>query len=204
MSVATVHARRHIHRGRVLDIGTEDVTLPTGVRTTLDVLKHPGASCVLPVDDDGVVLIRQFRHCADGWLWEAPAGTLNAGETPEQCARREVTEEAGLVASRLEHVGFVFTAPGFTDEKIHLWLAHDCTPAPSHHDDDEVPDGPRQGKQRAEHIGDLQHEPACGQVEGGDPKYVAALQLGEQSHGRREERSGGDSADRERTLRRAQ
>ena len=138
MSIATVHARRHIHRGRVLDIGTEDVTLPTGVRTTLDVLKHPGASCVLPIDDDGVVLIRQFRHCADGWLWEAPAGTLNAGETPETCARREVTEEAGLIAGRLEHVGFDFTAPGFTDEKIHLWLAHDCTAAPSNHDEDEV------------------------------------------------------------------
>jgi ADP-ribose pyrophosphatase len=137
--VATVHSRTHRHKGRVIDVGTEDVTLPSGVRTTLDVIRHPGASCVLPVVDDGrVVLIRQFRHCANGWLWEAPAGTLNPGETPEQCARREVTEESGLVAGRLEHVGFVFTAPGFTDEQIHLWLAHDCTPAPTHHDDDEV------------------------------------------------------------------
>ncbi len=138
MTVATVHGRRHIHQGRVLDIGTEDVTLPSGVRITLDVLKHPGASVVLPVDDDGVVLIHQFRHCADGWLWEAPAGTLNAGETPEQCARREVTEEAGLVAGSLEHVGFVFTAPGFTDEKIHLWIAGNCSKAPTNFDHDEV------------------------------------------------------------------
>jgi ADP-ribose pyrophosphatase len=134
-TVATVHSRTHRHKGRVIDVGTEDVTLPSGVRTTLDVIRHPGASCVLPVVDDGrVVLIRQFRHCANGWLWEAPAGTLNPGETPEECARRE----SGLVAGRLEHVGFVFTAPGFTDEKIHLWLAHACTPAPTHHDDDEV------------------------------------------------------------------
>jgi ADP-ribose pyrophosphatase len=139
MSIATVHSRTHHHRGRVIDVGTEDVTLPSGVRTTLDVIKHPGASCILPVCDDGsVVLIRQFRHCADGWLWEAPAGTLNPGETPEACARREVNEESGLVAGRLEHVGFVFTAPGFTDEKIHLWLALDCTPASSKHDEDEV------------------------------------------------------------------
>jgi len=135
---AIVHSRHHIHQARVLDIGTEEVTLPTGARTTLLVMKHPGASVVLPVDETGVVLIRQFRHCADGWLWEAPAGTLNLGETPEECARREVTEEAGLVAGRLDHVGFVFTAPGFTDEKIHLWIASECTKAPTHHDEDEV------------------------------------------------------------------
>ena len=135
---ALVHSRHHIYKARVLDIGTEEVTLPTGARTTLLVMKHPGASVVLPVDETGVVLIRQFRHCADGWLWEAPAGTLNVGETPEQCARREVTEEAGLVAGRLEHVGFVFTAPGFTDETIHLWIASACTKATSHHDEDEV------------------------------------------------------------------
>ena len=139
MSIATIHSRTHHHRGRVIDVGTEDVTLPSGVRTTLDVIKHPGASCILPVFDDGsIVLIRQFRHCADGWLWEAPAGTLNPGETPEACAWREVVEEAGLQPGRLEHVGFVFTAPGFTDEKIHLWLARDCRPAPSNHDEDEV------------------------------------------------------------------
>jgi ADP-ribose pyrophosphatase len=137
-TVAVVHSRTHRHKGRVIDVGTEDVTLPSGVRTTLDVIRHPGASCILPLVDDHVVLIRQFRHCANGWLWEAPAGTLNPGETPEDCALREITEESGLVAGRLEHVGFVFTAPGFTDEKIHLWLAHDCRPAAAHHDEDEV------------------------------------------------------------------
>lgn len=136
---ATVHSRRHLHRTRVLDVGVEDVTLPSGVRATLDVLRHPGAALVLPVDVDGrLTLIRQFRHCANGWLWEAPAGTLNAGETPEQCARREIVEEAGLEAGALVEVGFVFTAPGFTDEKIHLFLATGCTPAPVHRDDDEV------------------------------------------------------------------
>jgi ADP-ribose pyrophosphatase len=139
MTVATVHSRKHLHQTRVLDVGVEDVTLPSGVRATLDVLKHPGAACVLPIDDEGkVTLIRQFRHCADGWLWEAPAGTLNPGETPEQCARREVVEEAGLAAGRLDHKGYVFTAPGFTDEKIHLYVATGCTKAPVHRDQDEV------------------------------------------------------------------
>jgi ADP-ribose pyrophosphatase len=135
---AYVHGRTHHHQGRVIDVGTEDVTLPSGVRTTLDVIRHPGASCILPLVDDSVVLIRQYRHCANGFLWEAPAGTLSPGETPEACARRELTEESGLVAGRIEPVGFVFTAPGFTDEKIHLWLAYDCRNASSQHDDDEV------------------------------------------------------------------
>jgi ADP-ribose pyrophosphatase len=137
MSDAIVHSRTHLARTRVLDIGTEDVTLPSGVRTTLDVLKHPGASCVLPVDGDRVTLIRQYRHCAGGYLWEAPAGTLRPGEQPEECARRELIEEAGLVAGSLTRVGHVFTAPGFTDEKIHLFVARDCTRAPVARDEDE-------------------------------------------------------------------
>ncbi|MBM4280558.1 MAG: NUDIX hydrolase [Deltaproteobacteria bacterium] len=138
MSDAIVHSRTHLGRTRVLDIGTEDVTLPSGVRATLDVLKHPGAACVLPMDGDRVTLIRQYRHCAGGFLWEAPAGTLRAGEHPDDCARRELVEEAGLVAGRLTGVGHVFTAPGFTDEKIHLYLAYDCAPAPVARDEDEL------------------------------------------------------------------
>jgi ADP-ribose pyrophosphatase len=133
-----VHGRTHLGRTRVLDIGTEDVTLPSGVRATLDVLRHPGAACVLPVDGDHVTLIRQYRHCAGGWLWEAPAGTRQPNEDPEACARREVVEEAGLVPGRLQAVGHIFTAPGFTDEKIHLFVAHDCTPAPTARDEDEL------------------------------------------------------------------
>jgi len=139
MTSAVVHARTSHHKGRVIDVGSEDVTLPSGVRTTLDVIKHPGAACVLPVDAAGTVtLIRQFRHCASGFLWEAPAGTLHAGEAPDVCAHRELIEEAGLVAGALAHVGFVFTAPGFTDEKIHLYIATACTPAPVNRDHDEV------------------------------------------------------------------
>lgn len=132
-------ARKHIFKGRVIDVGTEDVTLPSGVTVTLDVIKHPGASLVVPIDAEGrILMIKQWRHCAGGWLWECPAGTLNPGETPEQCARREVTEEAGVVAGKLDHAGFIFTAPGFCDEKIHIWIATELTAAPEHHDDDEV------------------------------------------------------------------
>ena len=131
--------RKHIFQGRVIDIGTEEVTLPSGVTVTLDVILHPGASLIVPLDEQQrVLMIRQWRHCAGGWLWECPAGTLNAGETPEQCARREVTEEAGVVAGALDYAGFIFTAPGFCNEKIHIWIARDLTEAPKHPDDDEV------------------------------------------------------------------
>lgn len=138
MPDAVIHSRTHLARTRVLDVGTEDVTLPSGVRATLDVLRHPGAACVLPVDGERVALIRQYRHCAGGYLWEAPAGTLKRGEPPEHCARREVVEEAGLLPGRLVHVGHVFTAPGFTDEKIELYVAFECTAAPVERDFDEV------------------------------------------------------------------
>ena len=130
--------RKHIHKGRVIDVGTEEVTLPTGVKVTLDVIRHPGAALVLPLDGDRVTLIRQYRHCARGYLWEAPAGTLNAGETPEQCARREIVEEAGLEADELVHAGKIFTAPGFTDEEIHIFLATRTHAAATHPDEDEV------------------------------------------------------------------
>lgn len=130
--------RRHIYKGRVIDVGTEEVTLPSGLRVTLDVIRHPGAALVVPLDGDRVILIRQWRHCAGGWLWECPAGTLNPGETPEQCARREVVEEAGVEAGRFDHAGFIFTAPGFCDEKIHIFIARDLRPVPTHRDEDEV------------------------------------------------------------------
>jgi ADP-ribose pyrophosphatase len=130
--------RKHIFKGRVIDVGTEDVTLPSGVKVTLDVIKHPGASLIVPMDGDRVTLIKQYRHCAAGYLWECPAGTLNPGETPEQCARREVVEEAGVEAGRLDHVGHIFTAPGFTDEKIHIFIARDLKQAKKKPDEDEV------------------------------------------------------------------
>ena len=131
--------RKHIYQGRVIDVGIEEVTLPSGVTVTLDVIKHPGAALIVPVDSEGkLLLIKQWRHCAGGWLWELPAGTLNPGETPEQCARREVTEEAGVIAGRLEYAGFIFTAPGFCDEKIHIFIAKDLVAAAKHPDDDEV------------------------------------------------------------------
>ena len=109
-----------------VEVSRERVALPNGREITLDIVHHPGAAAVVPfLAEDEVVLIRQFRHAAGGTILEVPAGKLDAGEPPERCAARELTEEAGYRAGRLVALGSIWTTPGFTDEKIHLFLAHE-------------------------------------------------------------------------------
>ena len=119
--------RRQVYRGRIVDLGIERVTLPNGVEVELEIIRHPGAAAVVAVDAEGrVTLIRQFRHAAGGYIWELPAGVLDhPGESPEACAGRELLEETGLRAARLTPLTTIFTTPGFTDERIHLFLAQD-------------------------------------------------------------------------------
>jgi len=131
---------RQIYRGRIVDLRVERVTLPNGTAVDLELMHHPGASAVVAVDDDGrVVLLRQYRHAAGGYLWELPAGVLDApDEPPRACAARELTEEAGVEADELTHLGTILTTPGFCDERIHLFLARGLRPAAQRHDADEV------------------------------------------------------------------
>ena len=118
--------RRELWKGSVGSFGEDDVELYDGRRTTLALLKHPGASAVLPfVDQDHVLLLRQYRYAAGATIWEIPAGKLDAGEAPEACAHRELEEETGYVAEQLESLGYILTTPGFTDEVIHLYAAHE-------------------------------------------------------------------------------
>jgi len=132
-------ARREIYRGRVVDLGVETVTLPNGATVELEVIRHQGASAVVPLRDDGaVLLIRQYRHAAGGYIYEIPAGKLDPGEDPQDCAVRELEEEIGQRASRLQHLLSFFTTPGFTDEIIHLYLATGLTPGTQHLEHDEV------------------------------------------------------------------
>jgi ADP-ribose pyrophosphatase len=124
-----------------LRLATELVTLPNGRRVELDIVHHPGAAAVVPfLSERDVLLIRQFRHAAGGTIFEVPAGKLDPGEPPEACAARELEEEAGQRAGRLEKLGWIWTTPGFTDEKIHLFAAFDCASVPRRPDDDEVID----------------------------------------------------------------
>ena len=122
-----------------LTVSHERVTLPNGRNVNLDVVRHPGASAVVPfVSDHDVLLIRQYRHATAGTILEIPAGKLDPGETPEACAIRELAEETGQRAQRLEKLGWIWTTPGFTDERIHLFAAFDLTPVPPQLDADEI------------------------------------------------------------------
>jgi len=122
-----------------LTVVHERVRLPNGRLVELDIVRHPGASAIVPfVSVDEVLLIRQFRHAAGGAILEVPAGKLDPGDTPETCATRELEEEAGRRARRLEKLGSILTTPGFTDEVIHLFAAFDLEPVPTRHEHDEV------------------------------------------------------------------
>jgi ADP-ribose diphosphatase len=130
---------RQVYKGRIVDLRLEEVTLPNHVRVTLELVRHPGAAAIVAIDEGGrVTLVRQFRHAAGGFIWEIPAGTLDAGEAAAQCAARELREEAGLVAGEWVHLGSILTAPGFCDERIHLFLARGLTTAAQQLDHDEV------------------------------------------------------------------
>jgi ADP-ribose pyrophosphatase len=130
---------RNIFTGKILTLNIDTVTLPNGVTIDLEMIRHPGAAAIVPLKNDGkVVMIKQFRHAAGGFIYEIPAGKLHPGEDPIHCATRELEEEIGYVAGRLERLTSIYTAPGFTDEVIHIYKATDMTPGRQHLDRDEV------------------------------------------------------------------
>lgn len=131
---------REIYRGRIVRLRVERVTLPNGTTVDLELMSHPGAAAVAAVDGEGrVVMIRQYRHAAGGYIWELPAGVLGGpDEPPEACAVRELREEVGLVAERMRPLGTILTTPGFCDERIHLFLAQGLRDEGHQHEEDEV------------------------------------------------------------------
>ena len=130
-----------IKRGFVVRVNTERVTLPNGTVLEIDVVPHPGAAAVVPfLSDDEVLLIRQYRHATGGTILEVPAGKLEPGEAPERCAARELEEEAGRRAGRIEPLGWIWTTPGFTDERIFLFAAFDLEAVPCRPEADELID----------------------------------------------------------------
>lgn len=118
-----------IDHNSFLHINRDTISLPNGNEHTRIVVRHPGAACVLAVtDDDKVVLVRQWRHAAGRDLIEIPAGKLDKGEDPEQCAARELGEETPYVAEKIEKITAFYSAPGFCDEVLHLYRAVNIRP----------------------------------------------------------------------------
>ena len=136
-------ASRSIYRGKVLDLAVDRVRLPNGAETDLELIHHLGAAVALPVETgaDGTLhalLVRQYRYATGGWLIEVPGGKLDRGEDPRTCARRELEEEIGRRPGELVPLGWIWSTPGFTDEKIWLYLARDLAPSAAAPDDHEV------------------------------------------------------------------
>ena len=145
--MASSHPRRpfpiligtqQIYDGRVVRLRVDEIEVKSGLNVRREVVDHPGAVVILPVDGEGRLLwIRQYRYAAARELLELPAGTLEKGETPEATARRELVEETGFAAATWRRLGGFFSAPGFCSEYLHAYLAADLTPAHADGDEDE-------------------------------------------------------------------
>jgi ADP-ribose pyrophosphatase len=154
----------------VVDLAVESVTLPNGVVAELEIVRHPGGAAVVALDeDDRVCLLWQYRYASGGWLWELPAGKLDPGESPESTALRELEEEAGIRAGRLDRLGSMVSTPGFCNEVVHLFLARELA---------RVPAAPEEHELFEVHW--LPFEDALGQVHDGtirDAKTMLGLML---------------------------
>ena len=134
-----VHDKRLIYTGRVFEMYTETLSAGSGQPFQLDIIHHPGAAAIVAVTAAGeIILLSQYRHAVGGTIWEIPAGTLEDGEDPEQCARRELSEETGFSARTWTRLGSILPLPAYSDERIHLFLARDLVPARQQLDEDEI------------------------------------------------------------------
>jgi len=139
MKKATRNHSALVKKGRVFELFTENITLPNGVTIDMEVIRHPGASAIVPVmDDRSILLLKQYRHAVGGFIWEIPAGTLDPDEDEKTCAERELIEETGYKARQMEKLGVITPLPAYSDERIHIYLASGLTRASQNLDADEL------------------------------------------------------------------
>jgi ADP-ribose pyrophosphatase len=116
---AEVISRERAFEGKVFDVDRERVKLPHGPTVTIDIVRHTKSAVILPVPEPGhIILIRQYRHAVNRWLWEAPAGSVDAGESPEHAAKRECHEEIGQVPDTVVRLAALYPTPGYCDEEM--------------------------------------------------------------------------------------
>ena len=133
------NTKKTIYDGKVIRLSVERVRLPNGADAELEIIHHPGGAAVVALNDIGqVCLLRQYRHAAGDWLWELPAGKLDAGEQPLSTAQRELQEEAGMHAQDWQTLGKIVSSPGVFTEVIHLFLARALTAVPAQTEEQEV------------------------------------------------------------------
>ncbi len=132
-----------VYDGRIIKVSLDTVLAPDSSEIQLEMVRHVGAAAVVPLLSDptarepSVLLIKQFRYATSGTIWEIPAGVLEPGEKPIDCARRELTEETGATAEDIVHLTTIYTTPGFTDEQIHLFVATGISVGETNHEHDE-------------------------------------------------------------------
>lgn len=125
--------RKSIYHGKIIDVNIETARMPDGRFVDLEVVRHPGGAAVVALDStNNLCLLRQYRHAADGWLWELPAGKLESGEAPRLTAERELAEEAGLSAGVWTSLGLLVSSPGVFSETVHLFMARHLTEVEPH------------------------------------------------------------------------
>lgn len=138
MNIETLNSEI-LYRGRAFNVRRDQIRLPNGKPTTLDIVDHSGAITIVPVDASGVIwFVRQYRHPAGQFLLELPAGTLEPDELPEEAALREIREEIGMAAETIQLLGEFYLAPGYSTEYMYIYLATGLTPAPLDQDEDEI------------------------------------------------------------------
>lgn len=136
--MSTLNSTQH-YQGRIISVTVDEVILPNGRQTALEVVHHPGGAAIVALNDlQQVCLLRQYRYVAGGWIWELPAGKLEPDEPPQVTARRELTEEAGVIATDWVSLGSLLSSPGVFAEVIHLYLAQGLSAARSQLEDSEV------------------------------------------------------------------
>jgi ADP-ribose pyrophosphatase len=130
---------RRVYEGRLVSVRLDEVVYPSGRSVVHEIVEHRGAVAMVPVTDDTrVLLVRQFRPAVGAELLELPAGTLEAGETPEACARRELAEEVGHAAGQWERLTSFYPSPGVLTERLHVYLARDLSPVESEREEEDL------------------------------------------------------------------